>query len=66
MAQAPDFTDAGTGRMYRLSGSRRTWSATVETADFLHRGSDVLLLDESGRVWYLPDGRNIAVRIRFQ
>ncbi|MCB1182114.1 hypothetical protein KDM41_01690 [bacterium] len=59
-------TDAGTGRMYRLSGSRRTWSATVETADFLHRGSDVLLLDESGRVWYLPDGRNIAVRIRFQ
>lgn len=59
-------TDAGTGLMYRLSGSRRTWSATVAPESFMHRGEDVLLFAAGPYFWYVPDGRNIAVGIRFQ
>ena len=59
-------TDVGTGLMYRLSGSRRTWSATIQAESFMHRGQEVLLLDEGSRFWYVPQGRNIAVGIRFQ
>lgn len=60
------LTDSGTGLMYRLSGSRRTWSATIDADSFLHRGQDVLLLAKGGEFWYVPAGRNVAVRIRFQ
>ena len=60
------LTDSGTGRMYRLSGSRRTWSATVDPANFMHRGRDVLLFGNETDFWYVPAGRNVAVRMRFQ
>ncbi len=60
------LTDSGTGLMYRVSGSRRTWSATIDTKSFMHRGEDVLLMSEGANFWYVPSGRNIAVRIRFQ
>jgi len=60
------LTDAGSGLMYRVSGSRRTWSATIDPESFMHRGEDVLLMSEGANFWYVPPGRNIAVRIRFQ
>ncbi len=60
------LTDSGTGQMYRVSGSRRTWSATVDSESFMYRGEDILLLAEGAGFWYLPPGQSFAVRIRFQ
>ncbi len=60
------LTDSGTGLMYRVSGSRRTWSATVATESFMHRDEDILLMNEGLNFWYVPFERNFAVRIRFE
>jgi outer membrane protein assembly factor BamB len=58
-------TDSGTGRLYRLSGMRRRWSATVDLQSFLLRGRDVLLLHDGTSLWYLPVGDPQAVRVAF-
>ena len=58
-------TDSGTGRLYRLAGSRRRWNATVDAESFMYRGRDVLLLHDGTSFWIVPDGRNLAIRIRF-
>jgi hypothetical protein len=58
-------TDSGTGRLYRLAGSRRRWNATVDTESFLFRGRDVLLLHDGVSFWILPSGHQKAVRVRF-
>ncbi len=60
------LTDVGTGLMYRVSGSRRTWSATIESESFMQRGHEVLLLSAGQNLWYVPAGENFAVRIRFE
>jgi len=59
-------TDSGTGRLYRLSGSRHRWSATADLQSFLLRGRDVLLLHDGTSLWYLPVGEPQAVRVAFQ
>lgn len=59
------LSDSGTGQMYRLSGSRRTWSGTVDSASFMFRGRDVLLLHDGNSLWYLPVGDKRATRVRF-
>ncbi|MFT5315381.1 MAG: hypothetical protein ACI9UK_001213 [Candidatus Krumholzibacteriia bacterium] len=59
-------TDAGTGLMYRVSGARRNWSATIDPELFMHRGQDVLLMGFEGDFWYVVDGENVARRIRFE
>jgi hypothetical protein len=58
-------TDSGTGLLYRLSGSRRQWSATVDTESFLFRGEDILLLHDLGTFWYVLPAERIAVALRF-
>ena len=58
-------TDSGTGLLYRLSGSRRNWSATVDTESFLFRGEDVLLLHDGGTFWYVIPGQRVGVELRF-
>ncbi len=60
------LTDVGTGLMYRMSGSRRNWTATVAPSVFMHRSEAVLLMSEGERFWYVPAGQNMAVGIRFQ
>jgi len=59
-------TDAGTGLMYRVSGARRRWSATIDAETFMHRGQDVLLMGYEGDFWYVVGGENWATRIRFE
>lgn len=59
-------TDAGTGLMYRVTGARRRWSATIDPESFMHRGRDALLLGYEGDFWYVLDGENWATRIRFE
>ena len=58
-------TDSGSGRLYRLAGSRRRWNATVDAESFMFRGRDVLLLHDGKSFWIVPDGQNLAIRIRF-
>lgn len=60
------LTDTGTGLLYRLSGSRRTWSATVDPDAFMHRGEDVLLAAAGGGLWFVAPGANRVQRLRFQ
>ena len=55
-------TDSGTGRMYRLSGGRLRWTATVDTDSFLYRDEDVLLLHDGLGFWYLPPGTDSSAR----
>jgi len=59
-------TDSGTGKMYRLRGSRRVWNGTVDTASFMYRGQDVLLLGDVGGLWFVPPGEHFMVRASFQ
>ncbi|MGD9548910.1 MAG: hypothetical protein AB7V45_15380 [Candidatus Krumholzibacteriia bacterium] len=59
-------TDSGTGLLYRLSGSRNSWSATVAPGAFLHRGEDILLLHDGFSMWYIPENKQLAVRMNFQ
>lgn len=49
-------TDSATGRLYRLAGSRKEWNATVDTAAFLCRGEEVLLLYDGAWLWYHRPG----------
>ena len=58
------ITDSGSGRMYRLTGARRRWSATVDTESYMMRGLDVLLLHDGESLWYVPQGENLAIRIK--
>jgi hypothetical protein len=58
-------TDSGTGSMYRLSGARRTWTATVDTESYLFRGQDVLLLHDERTFWYVIPQERIAVEMMF-
>ena len=58
-------TDSGTGRLYRMAGARRRWNATVDAESFMYRGHDVLLLHDGKSFWMVPDGHNLAIRIRF-
>ena len=58
-------TDSGTGHLYRLSGSRRNWSATVDARSFLFRGKDVLLLHDEQTFWYVLPQERVAIDLRF-
>ena len=58
-------TDSGTGRLYRLSGSRLKWSATVDTESFFFLDQDVLLLHDGQTFWYLPPNGLRGVEFRF-
>lgn len=60
------LTDAGTGMMYRLSGGRRSWSATVTPETFMHRGEEILLGHDGFSLFYVPDGEHFALRVVFQ
>jgi sugar lactone lactonase YvrE len=60
------ITDSGTGRLYRLAGSRRNWNATVDAESFMYRARDVLLLHDGKSFWMIPDGENLAIRVRFE
>ena len=59
------LTDSGTGRLYRLAGGRRRWSATVDATQFLYRGADILLLYDGQGLLFLPPGQNQVVRLVF-
>jgi hypothetical protein len=59
-------SDSGTGSLYRLSGSRRTWSATVSPDAFMHRGRDVLLAHDGVHLWYLLAGERTLRMVQFE
>lgn len=60
------LADSGTGLLYKLSGSRKSWIATVSPEAFLHRGEDILLVHDGFSLRYVPEGKQLAIRLIFR
>ena len=59
------ISDTATGRLYRLSGARRRWTATVDTESFAYRGQDVVLASDGRSLWYALAESSYALRAHF-